>query len=168
VADNIPITKAGTEAIKRELKYIKSVERPKNVQDISTAREHGDLRENAEYHAAKEKQSHLAGRIQQLEDWLAHAEIIDVTKISGDRIVFGATVTLEQAESGHKLQYVIVGEPEADIKKGRISVTSPVARGLIGREVGDEVKIPAPGGQKTYEVLKVEFLEYTVEAEHEA
>jgi transcription elongation factor GreA len=162
VADNIPITKAGTEAIKRELKYIKSVERPKNVQDISTARDHGDLRENAEYHAAKEKQSHLAGRIQQLEDWLARAEIIDVAKISG------ATVTLEQAETGHKLQYVIVGEPEADIKKGRISVTSPVARGLIGREVGDEVKIPAPGGQKTYEVLKVEFLEYTVEAEHEA
>ena len=164
---NIPITKAGTEAIKRELKHIKSVERPKNVQDISTARDHGDLRENAEYHAAKEKQSHLAGRIQQLEDWLARAEIIDVTKLSGDRIVFGATVQLEQVDSGHKIQYVIVGEPEADIKRGRISITSPVARGLIGREVGDEVKIPAPGGQKTYEVLKVEFLEYAVEAESE-
>ncbi len=162
---NIPITKAGVESIKRELKHIKSVERPKNVQDISTARDHGDLRENAEYHAAKEKQSHIAGRISLLEDWLARAEIIDVTKLTGERIVFGATVRLEHVDSGHKIQYVIVGEPEADIKKGRISITSPVARGLIGREVGDEVKIPAPGGSRTYEVLEVEFVEYVIDAE---
>jgi len=169
VADgNIPITKAGTEAIKRELKHIKSVERPKNVQDISTARDHGDLRENAEYHAAKEKQSHIEGRIQMLEDRLARAEIIDVTRLSGERIVFGATVTLEDVDSGNKVQYLIVGETEADLKKGRLSITSPIARGLVGREVGDEVKIRTPGGERTYEVLKVEFLEYTVEAEHEA
>jgi transcription elongation factor GreA len=169
VADgNIPMTKAGAEAIKRELKHLKSVERPKNVQDISTARDHGDLRENAEYHAAKEKQSHIEGRIQMLEDRLARAEIIDVTRLSGERIVFGATVTLEDTDSGNKAQYAIVGETEADLKKGRISITSPIARGLVGREVGDEVKIRTPGGERTYEVLKVEFLEYTVEAEHEA
>ena len=165
---NIPMTKAGAEAIKRELKHLKSVERPKNVQDISTARDHGDLRENAEYHAAKEKQSHIEGRIQMLEDRLARAEIIDVTRLSGDRIVFGATVTLEDVDSSNKVRYVVVGETEADLKKGRISITSPIARGLVGREVGDEVKIRTPGGERTYEVLKVEFLEYAVEAEHEA
>ena len=165
---NIPMTKAGADAIKRELKHLKSVERPKNVQDISTARDHGDLRENAEYHAAKEKQSHIEGRIQMLEDRLARAEIIDVTRLSGERIVFGATVTLEDVDSSNKVRYVVVGETEADLKKGRISITSPIARGLVGREVGDEVKIRTPGGERTYEVLKVEFLEYAVEAEHEA
>ena len=165
---NIPMTKAGADAIKRELKHLKSVERPKNVADIATAREHGDLRENAEYHAAKEKQSHIGGRIEMLEDRLARAEIIDVTRLSGDRIVFGATVTLEDTDSSNKVRYVVVGETEADLKKGRISITSPIARGLVGREVGDEVKIRTPGGERTYEVLKVEFLEYAVEAEHEA
>ena len=161
--DSIPMTKAGAEAIKRELKRLKSVERPKNVQDIATARDHGDLRENAEYHAAKEKQSHIEGRIQMLEDRLARAEIIDVTKLSGERVVFGATVQLEDTDSSHKAKYTIVGETEADLKKGRISITSPIARGLIGKEVGDTVTIRTPGGEREYEVLEVKFAEYAVE-----
>ena len=163
--DSIPMTKAGAEALKRELKHIKSVERPKNVQDIATARDHGDLRENAEYHAAKEKQSHIAGRIELIEDRLARAEIIDVTKLSGDRVVFGATVKLQDVDSEAKVTYLIVGEMEADLKKGRIGITSPLARGLIGREVGDEVKIRTPGGEKAYEILSVEFVEYELEPE---
>jgi transcription elongation factor GreA len=154
------MTRVGVEAIKRELKRLKSVDRPKNVQDIATARDHGDLRENAEYHAAKEKQSHLQGRIEMLEDRLARAEVIDVTRLSGDRVVFGGTVRLEDTESGAKTQYTIVGEIEADLKKGRISITSPIARGLIGREVGDSVKIRAPGGEREFEILEVLFVEY--------
>ncbi len=161
--NQIPMTKAGAEAIKRELKRLKTVERPRNVQEISTARDHGDLRENAEYHAAKEKQSHIEGRIQMLEDRLARAEIIEVNRLSGDRVVFGATVKLEDTDSGQKTQYTIVGETEADLKKGRISITSPIARGLIGREVGDAVKIRTPGGEREYEVLEVLFVEYGID-----
>ncbi len=164
-SDSIPMTRAGAEALKRELKHLKSVERPKNVQDISTARDHGDLRENAEYHAAKEKQSHIAGRIELIEDRLARAQIIDVTKLSGDRIVFGATVKLADNESGQKVTYQIVGEPEADLKKGKVSVTSPIARGLVGREVGDSVTIKAPGGDREYEVLEVVFIEEPIAGE---
>jgi transcription elongation factor GreA len=163
--DQIPMTRAGADAIKRELKRLKSVERPRNVQDIATARDHGDLRENAEYHAAKEKQSHLEGRILMLEDRLARAEIIDVTRLSGERVVFGATVKLADSDSGQKAQYTIVGETEADLKKGRISITSPIARGLIGREVGDSVKIRTPGGEREYEILEVVFQEYTTDEE---
>jgi transcription elongation factor GreA len=162
-ADSIPMTKAGADAIKRELKRLKSVERPRNVQEIATARDHGDLRENAEYHAAKEKQSHLEGRIKMFEDRLARAEIIDVARLSGERVVFGATVRLEDTDSGAKAQYTIVGETEADLKKGRISITSPIARGLVGREVGDTVKIRTPGGEREYEILEVLFVEYEVE-----
>jgi transcription elongation factor GreA len=157
------MTKSGAEAIKRELKRLKSVERPRNVQDIATARDHGDLRENAEYHAAKERQSHIEGRIQMLEDRLARAEIIDVTRLSGGRVVFGATVRLEDSDSGAKAQYTIVGETEADLKKSRISITSPIARGLIGREVGDSVRIRTPGGEREYEILEVVFVDYEVE-----
>ena len=164
-SDKIPMTREGAEAIKRDLKHLKSVERPKNVHDIGVAREHGDLRENAEYHAAKERQSHIEGRIQMLEDRLARAEIIDVSRLSGERVVFGATVKLEDVDSGQQVQYTIVGETEADLKKGRISITSPIARGLIGREVGDTVKIHAPGGEREYEVLAVLFVEYPVDEE---
>jgi transcription elongation factor GreA len=164
-ADSIPMTRAGAEAIKRALKRLKSVERPKNVQDIAVARDHGDLRENAEYHAAKERQSHIEGRIQMLEDRLARAQIIDVSKLSGERVVFGATVKLEDSDSGARTQYTIVGETEADLKKGRISITSPIARGLIGREVGDSVTIRTPGGNREYEILAVEFVEYQIEDE---
>ena len=163
--NQIPMTRAGAEAIKRELKRLKTVERPRNVQEISTARDHGDLRENAEYHAAKEKQSHIEGRIQMLEDRLARAEIIDVSRLSGEKVVFGATVKLEDTDSGQKTQYTIVGETEADLKKGRISITSPIARGLIGREVGDSVKIRTPGGEREYEVLEVVFQEYVIDEE---
>jgi transcription elongation factor GreA len=165
MSQRIPMTRAGSEAIKRELKRLKSVDRPRNVQDISVAREHGDLRENAEYHAAKERQSHIEGRIQMIEDQLARAEVIDVTRLSGDKVVFGATVQLEDTASGAKVQYIIVGEPEADLKKGRISVTSPIARGLVGREVGDTVKIRAPAGEREYEILEVVFVDYPLEAE---
>jgi transcription elongation factor GreA len=161
------MTRAGAEAIKRELKRLKSVERRKNVQDISVARDHGDLRENAEYHAAKEKQSHLEGRIQMLEDRLARAEVIDVARLSGDRVVFGATVRLEDGDSGATAQYIIVGETEADLKKARISITSPIARGLIGREVGDTVKIRTPGGEREYEILEVLFVEYEIDETQE-
>src|SRR5207237_3750146 len=159
-SDKIPMTREGADAIKRELKRLKSVERPKNVHDIGVAREHGDLRENAEYHAAKERQGHIEGRIQMLEDRLARAEIIDVKKLSGERVVFGATVKLEDTDAGAKTQYAIVGETEADLKKGRISITSPIARGLIGRDVGDSVTIRAPGGAREYESLEVLFVEY--------
>jgi transcription elongation factor GreA len=161
------MTKAGAEALRRELKHIKAVERPKNVQDIATARDHGDLRENAEYHAAKERQSHIAARIELLEDRLARAEIIDVARLSGDKVKFGATVKLEDVETGAKTQYTIVGEMEADLKKGRIAVTSPLSRGLVGREVGDEVKIRTPGGERSYEILAVEFVEYELPPEAE-
>ncbi len=161
--DSIPMTRAGAEALKRELKHIKSVERPKNVKDIEVAREHGDLRENADYHAAKERQSHIAGRIEFIEDRLARAEIIDVTRLSGDRVVFGATVKLEDSDSGAKTEYAIVGEVEADLKKGRISISSPIARGLIGREVGDTVKIRTPGGEREYEIVEVRFVEYQLD-----
>jgi transcription elongation factor GreA len=161
------MTRAGAEAIKRELKRLKSVERRKNVQDISVARDHGDLRENAEYHAAKEKQSHLEGRIQMLEDRLARAEVIDVARLSGERVVFGATVRLEDGDSGATTQYAIVGETEADLKKGRISITSPIARGLIGREVGDTVTIRTPGGEREYEILEVLFVEYEIDETQE-
>ena len=162
-ADSIPMTKAGADAIKREIKRLKSVDRPRIVQEISTARDHGDLSENAEYHAAKERQSHIEGRIQMLEDRLARAEIIDVTKLSGERVVFGATVKLEDSDSGTQAQYTIVGETEADLKKGRISITSPIARGLVGREVGDSVKIRTPGGEREYEILEVLFQDYEIE-----
>jgi transcription elongation factor GreA len=163
--NTIPMTKAGADAIKREIKRLKAVERPRIVQEISVARDHGDLSENAEYHAAKERQSHIEGRIQMLEDRLARAEIIDVSRLSGEKVVFGATVKLEDVDSGAKAQYTIVGETEADLKKGRISITSPIARGLIGREVGDSVTIRTPGGEREYEILEVVFAEYAVDEE---
>ena len=163
--NTIPMTKAGADAIKREIKRLKAVDRPRIVQEISVARDHGDLSENAEYHAAKERQSHIEGRIQMLEDRLARAEIIDVSRLSGEKVVFGATVKLEDVDSGAKAQYTIVGETEADLKKGRISITSPIARGLIGREVGDTVTIRTPGGEREYEIHEVLFAEYAVDEE---
>jgi transcription elongation factor GreA len=159
MADKVPMTKSGLVKLKDELKRLKSVERPQNVRDIEEARAHGDLSENAEYHAAKERQSHINGRIEQVEDWISRAEVIDVTKIKGDRVVFGATVTLSDTETEKEVTYRIVGELEADIKKGLISVTSPIARGLIGREVGDEVKIQVPGGAREYEITDLKFVE---------
>ena len=159
------MTPAGLARLKGGLKRLKNVERPKIVKEIAEARSHGDLSENAEYHAAKEKQSHVEGRIQQVEHWIASAEVIDVTKHAGDRVVFGATVTLEDVESGDEVTYRIVGELEADLKRGKISVTSPIARALIGKEEGDTAVVQSPGGKKEYEVKSVEFVEESLPGE---
>jgi transcription elongation factor GreA len=164
-SDRVPITKTGLVRLKEELKRLKAIERPKIVKEIAEARAHGDLSENAEYHAAKEKQSHLEGRILQVEHWIASADVIDVTKLSGDRVVFGATVTLSDGDSGDEAVYRIVGELEADLKQGRISVTSPIARALIGKSEGDVVEVRSPGGTKEYEIMSVEFMEEELPAE---
>jgi transcription elongation factor GreA len=145
-----PITPAGLVRLKQELRRLKSVDRLRIVKEIAEARSHGDLSENAEYHAAKEKQSHVEGRITQVEHWIATAEVIDVSRLSGDRVVFGATVHLTDSQSGDEVQYRIVGELEADLKLGKISVTSPIARALIGKSEGDVVKVRAPGGEREY------------------
>ncbi|MGB3624865.1 MAG: transcription elongation factor GreA [Henriciella sp.] len=152
-----PMTAEGHAALDAELKHLKSVERPAIIAAISEAREHGDLSENAEYHAAKEKQSFIEGRVAELEDKLARAEVIDVTKLKGEKIVFGATVTLIDAETEKESRYRIVGEDEADISKGKVSITSPIARALIGKTVGDEAEVAAPGGARVYEIEAVEF-----------
>jgi transcription elongation factor GreA len=157
MSQRVPMTKGGLLRLKEELKRLKNVERPKIVKEIAEARSHGDLSENAEYHAAKEKQSHVEGRIAQVEHWIATAEVIDVSKQKGDKVVFGATVELEAGDSGDQVTYRIVGELEADLKQGRISVTSPIARALIGRSEGDTVVVLTPGGQKEYEIQSVSF-----------
>ena len=159
MSDRVPMTKSGLIRLKNELKRLKTVERPKIVKEIAEARAHGDLSENAEYHAAKEKQSHVEGRLLQVEHWIASAEVIDVTKHAGDRVIFGATVTLEDADSGDEVRYRIVGELEADLKQGKISVTSPIARALIGRAEGDTVTVQTPGRVREYEIQLIEFLE---------
>ena len=155
----IPITASGLRRLKEELKQLQSVERGKISKEIEVARAHGDLRENAEYHAAKEKQSHIEGRILSLNDWIARAEVIDVSKLSGDKVVFGATVKLIDSENEKEVTYTLVGELEADIKRRLISVTSPLARGLIGKAVGDLVTVQSPGGAREYEVVEVLFEE---------
>ena len=166
MSQRVPMTKGGLEKLKAELKRLKAVDRPKIVKEIAEARSHGDLSENAEYHAAKEKQSHVEGRILQVEHWIASAEVIDVSRHAGsDRVIFGATVTLEDGDSGDQVKYRIVGELEADLKQGRISVTSPIARALIGRSEGDTVVVRTPGGQKEYEIQSVEFIDDDVPGE---
>jgi transcription elongation factor GreA len=155
----IPITASGLRRLKDELKQLQTVERGKISKEIEVARAHGDLRENAEYHAAKEKQSHIEGRILSLNDWIARAEVIDVSKLSGDKVVFGATVKLVDVENDKEVTYTLVGELEADIKRRLISVTSPLARGLIGKAVGDLVTVQSPGGAREYEVVEVVFVE---------
>jgi transcription elongation factor GreA len=155
--DKIPMTAAGYSALENELKHRQQVERPRIIQQITDARTHGDLSENAEYHAAKEQQSHNEGRIAELEDKLARSEVIDVSKLSGDTIKFGATVTLVDEDTEEKRVWQIVGEPEADAKHGKISITSPLARALVGKKKGASVEVVAPGGAKAYEVVKVEW-----------
>jgi len=152
-----PITPEGAIRLRDELNQLKSVERPAVIQAIATAREHGDLSENAEYHAARERQSFIEGRIKEIEDKLARAEVIDPRKLAGDRIAFGATVKLANADTGEEVQYRILGEVEADLAKGIISITSPLARSLLGKQAGDEVKVRMPGGERTYEVLEISF-----------
>ena len=155
--EKIPMTAAGYAVLETELKHRQQVERPRIIQQITDARTHGDLSENAEYHAAKETQSHNEGRIAELEDKLARADVIDISKLSGDTIKFGATVTLVDEDTDKKAVWQIVGEPEADAKKGRISITSPLARALIGKKKGASVEVMAPGGPKAYEITKVEW-----------
>ena len=145
--DKIPMTAAGYAVLEQELKHCQTVERPRIIQQITDARSHGDLSENAEYHAAKESQSHNEGRIAELEDKLARAEVIDVSKLSGDTIKFGATVTLIDEDTDEKKIWQLVGEPEADAKKGKISITSPLARALLGKKKGSNIEVVAPGGK---------------------
>jgi len=153
----IPMTPDGFKRLKDELHQLKTVEKPKVIQEVATAREHGDLRENAEYHAAREKYGVIEGRIQELDGILSHAEVIDPAKLSGTKVAFGARVRLSNVESGEEVQYWIVGPVEANTDNGSISVVSPLAKQLIGREVGDEVKVRTPGGMRTYEVLEITF-----------
>lgn len=152
------MTTLGHAALEEELKHLKSVERPFIINAISVAREHGDLKENAEYHAAKEKQGFVEGRIQELESKLSLAQVIDVSTMSGETVKFGATITIENVDTDAKSTYQIVGEDEADIKDGKISITAPIARAMIGKEIGDEFEVHAPGGAKGYEIMKIEFI----------
>lgn len=156
--DKIPMTMAGHARLESELKHMKSVERPQIIQAISEARKHGDLSENAEYHAAKDQQGLNEARIVELEDKLGRADVIDVSKLSGKTVKFGATVTVLDDDTDKKAIYQIVGEVEADLKEGKISVTSPIARALIGKSKGDSVDVVTPGGGKSYEIVKVNFV----------
>ena len=151
------MTPEGAVRLREELNNLRSVERPAVIQAIAVAREHGDLKENAEYHAARDKQSFIEGRIKDIENKLALAEVIDPTKLAGTRVAFGATVKLSNTDTGEEVTYRILGADEADLAKGSISVTSPLARSLLGKEVGDEVKVRMPGGERTYEVLELAF-----------
>lgn len=155
--DKIPMTVAGYRALEDEIQHLKMVERPTVIKMIEEARAHGDLSENAEYHAAKERQAFIEGRVMDLEDKLSRAEVIDVTKLSGKTVKFGATVTLSDEDTDTKVKYQIVGDLEADAKRGRISISSPIARALIGKSAGDTVEVAAPGGARSYEILKVQF-----------
>lgn len=151
----IPMTPAGHKKLQEELKRLKSVERPKNIRDIEEARAHGDLSENAEYHAAKERQGHIAAQIADVENRLARAQIIDPKTIVHEKVVFGATVKMTDADSGDEISYTIVGAHEADIKVGRISVDSPIAKALIGKMVGDLAKVVTPRGAREFEILEI-------------
>jgi transcription elongation factor GreA len=153
--DKVPMTAEGHAAMMEEVKHLKSVERPRIIKAIEEARSHGDLSENAEYHAAKEQQGWTEARVAELEDKLSRAEIIDISKLSGDTVKFGAKVTLIDEETEDETSYQIVGEFEADVKKGKISVSSPIARAIIGKKMGDSVEVNTPGGGKSYEIAKV-------------
>jgi transcription elongation factor GreA len=155
--EKIPMTGAGYAVLENELKHRQQIERPRIIQQITDARTHGDLSENAEYHAAKEMQAQNEGRIADLEDKLARAEVIDVSKLSGDTVKFGATVTVIDEDTDKKAVWQIVGEPEADAKAGKISITSPLARALVGKKKGANVEVVTPGGAKAFEVVKVEW-----------
>ena len=156
--DKLPMTSRGLNRLQEELKTLKSVERPSVIRALEEARAHGDLSENAEYHAAKERQAFIEGRVAELEDKIARAEVIDVSKLTGNVVRFGATVTLVDEDTDEKATYQIVGEDEADIKDRRLSITSPLARALIGKKVGDSVEVSTPRGHKSYEIVKVRFV----------
>jgi transcription elongation factor GreA len=156
--DKLPMTAAGHAALETEFLHRQQIERPRIIAAIAEARTHGDLSENAEYHSAKEAQSHNEGRIVELEDLLQRAEVIDVTKLNGTTIKFGATVTLIDEDTEKQSKFQIVGESEADVKSGKVSVTSPTARALIGKKAGDSVEVNTPGGGKSYEIVKVAYI----------
>lgn len=155
--ERIPMTADGYKTLEDEINHLKVVERPTVIRMIEEARAHGDLSENAEYHAAKERQAFIEGRVVELEDKLSRADIIDISKLSGSTVKFGATVTLFDEDTDAKVKYQLVGDLEANAKKGRISISSPIARALIGKSKGDTVEVSAPGGARSYEILKVEF-----------
>ena len=154
---SVPMTNKGYQHLMEELKRLKTVERPKNIRDIEEARGHGDLSENAEFHAAKERQSMLDVQIREVEDKLARAQVIDVSKLSGDKVVFGATVSLADGDTGDKVVYQIVGDHEAEPKNGKISISSPIARALIGRSEGDEIQVRTPTGVRSFDILSVDY-----------
>ena len=153
----VPMTPRGYEALKQELKRLKTIDRPANIKDIEEAIDHGDISENAEYHAAKEKQAHIAGRMAMLDDRIARAQVIDTTGKTADKVSFGATIKLSDIETEEEVVYTLVGEDEADAKQGRISVSSPVARALMTKEVGDDVSVKVPKGIREFEVLEIRF-----------
>ena len=156
--EKVPMTEGSYQKLDEEIKLLKGPERQRIIKAIAEAREHGDLSENAEYHAAKEQQSHNEGRILELEDMLNRAEIIDISSLSGDSVKFGATVSLVDENTDEEMTYQIVGDYEANVEEGRISISSPIARGLIGKETGDSVEVRTPGGSKFYEILDVKFI----------
>ena len=156
--EKAPMTANGFANLKEELRWRQQEERPRIIEAISEARAHGDLSENAEYHAAKEAQSHNEGRIGELEDLISRAEVIDISKLSGTKVKFGATVTLADEDTDEEKIYQIVGDQEADVKAGRISISSPIARALIGKEEGDSVEVQAPGGARGYEIVGVKYI----------
>ncbi len=151
------MTAPGLQRLEEELRHLKSVERPSIIRQIAEARTHGDLSENAEYHAARERQSFIEGRIAELEEIVSSVEVIDISTLSGDHVKFGAVVRLVDEETEREASYQIVGLHEADIKSGRLSVTSPLAKALIGKKVGESVAVPAPGGDRSYEILEIRF-----------
>lgn len=155
--EKVPMTQSGFVKLQEELRIRQQEERPRIIEAIAEARAHGDLSENAEYHAAKEAQSHNEGRITELEDLTARAEVIDLSKMSGSTVKFGATVKLVDEDTDEKKTYQIVGDQEADVKAGRISISSPIARALIGKEVGDSIEVNAPGGSKAYEIISLNW-----------
>jgi transcription elongation factor GreA len=157
MVDKVPMTPSGFKKLQEELRMRQQEERPRIIEAISEARAHGDLSENAEYHAAKEAQSHNEGRVAELEDLLARAEVIDLAKMSGDTVKFGATVKLVDEDTEEEKTYQIVGDQEADVKEGRISISSPISRALIGKSVGDSIEVNAPGGSKAYEILAINW-----------
>jgi len=156
--ETIPMTKAGFEQLREELRWRQQDERPRIIEAISEARAHGDLSENAEYHAAKEAQSLNEGRINELEDCVARAEVIDISKLSGNTIKFGATVTILDEDTEEEHIYQIVGDQESDVKKGRISISSPIARAMIGKTQGDSIDVITPGGARSYEIISLKYV----------
>jgi len=155
--NKIPMTSEGMKALEEELRTLRSKDRPEVIKAIAEAREHGDLSENAEYHAARERQSFIEGRIAELEDVISRADVIDVSKLAGDTVRFGATVTLADEETDEEATYQIVGPHEADLENGKISISSPLAKALIGKSNGDTAEVAAPGGARSYEVVEVKF-----------